>query len=346
MLTNQQLATMVVRNVIFHDVPNDRGDGGTGIVLATDPTQIDAPRRRLLTNKLTKVLDSRSAYGIKFAAGTSSPVPNEIRAYTSQGYREANFVATSQRLAMHLHQVQNRTISPGLLCVIDIVVDGRHGLIIMKLEREQGAQLELERNDNGKIQFAMSVLENLVLTDGTKLFKTAAFLRTGTGDEDFDMSACDSQHRVLDSTEMARFWLSYLGCTVEEDARVTTSKFFNVTVEFANTYVTDLAEKTHIYESLNTELRSNRRNIIPRDFVRDFVPNELQRACVEFFEERHLPLRTFVKDVQDVRAALRRLTYVSEEGVRVSVPEGQDGLVEVDEERIVVNDRLKTVGRS
>ena len=117
-------------------------------------------------------------------------------------------------------------------------------------------------------------------------------------------------------------------------------------MEFANTYVTDLAEKTHIYESLNTELRSNRRNIIPRDFVRDFVPNELQRACVEFFEERHLPLRTFVKDVQDVRAALRRLTYVSEEGVRVSVPEGQDGLVEVDEERIVVNDRLKTVGRS
>jgi len=337
---------MTVRNVIFHDVPNNRGDGGTGVVLATDPTQIDAPRRRLLTAKLTKVLDSRSAYGIKFADGTSSPVPGEARVYTSQGYREAHFVALSQRLATQHHQVQNRTISPGLLCVIDIVVDGRHGLIIMKLEREQGAQLELERSRDGRIQFAMSVLENLVLTDGTKLFKTAAFLRTGPGDDDFDMSACDSQHRVLDSTEMARFWLSYLGCTVEEDARVTTSKFFNTTVEFANTHVTDLADKTHIYESLNTELRSNKREIIPRDFVRDFVPQDLQRPCIEFFQERHVPLRTFVKDVEDVRGALRRLTYVSEEGVRVSVPEGQNNLVEVDEERIVVNDRLKSVGRS
>ncbi|MFY9853037.1 MAG: nucleoid-associated protein [Terracidiphilus sp.] len=345
MLTNQQLATMTVRNVIFHDVPNDRGDGGTGVVLATDPTRIDARQRRLLTKKLTKVLDSRSAYGITFADGTSSPVPSEVRIYTNQGYREANFVEASQHLATHLHQVQNRTISPGLLCVIDIVVDGRHGLIIMKLEREEGAQLELERS-NGRTQFAMSVLENLVLTDGTKLFKTAAFLRTGTGDDDFDMSACDSQHRVLDSTEMARFWLSYLGCTVEEDARVTTSKFFNTTVEFANTYVTDLVDKTHIYESLNTELRSNKRNIIPRDFVRDYVPEGLQRACIEFLEERHVPLRTFVKDVEDVRAALRKLTYVSEEGVRISVPEGQDGLVEVDEERIVVNDRLKSVGRA
>jgi hypothetical protein len=63
-------------------------------------------------------------------------------------------------------------------------------------------------------------------------------------------------------------------------------------------------------------------------------------------EERHVPLRTFVKDVQDVRAALRRLTFISQEGVRVSVPEGQDRLVVVDEERIVVNDRLRSVGRS
>jgi hypothetical protein len=346
MLTNQQLATMTVRNVIFHDVPNDRGDGGTGVVLATDPTHIDATRRRLLTGKLTKVLDSRSAYGIVFATGTSSTVPAEVQAYTNLGYREANFVAVSQRLASHLHQVQNRTISPGLLCVIDIVVDGKHGLVIMKLEREQGAQLELERSNDGRTQFAMSVLENLVLTGGTKLFKTAAFLRTGPGDDEFEMSACDSQHRVLDSTEMARFWLSYLGCTVEEDARVTTSKFFNATVEFANAFVTDLADKTHIYESLNTELRSNKRSIIPRDFVRDFVPPDLQRACTEFLEERHVPLRTFDKDVQDVRTALRRLTYVSQGGVRVSVPEGQDELVAVDEERIVVNDRLKSVGRS
>lgn len=345
MLTNQELATMTVRNVIFHDVPNQRGDGGTGVVLATVPTRIDAPRRRLLTEKLTKVLDSRSAYGIMFAPGTSSPVPNEVRNYTTQAYRETTFVGMSQRLATHLHQVQNRTISPGLLCVIDLVVAGRHGLVIMKLEREEGAQLELDRSD-GKTQFAMSVLQNLVLTGGTKLFKTAAFLRSGPGDDDFNMSACDSQHRVLDSTEMARFWLSYLGCTVEEDARVTTSKFFNATLEFANNTVTDLADRTHIYESLNTELRSNKRNVVPRDFVRDFIPEGLQRACLDFLEERHVPMRTFDKDVQDVKSALRRLTFTSEAGVRVSVPEGQDELVAVDEARIIVNDRLRTVGRS
>jgi hypothetical protein len=59
-----------------------------------------------------------------------------------------------------------------------------------------------------------------------------------------------------------------------------------------------------------------------------------------------VPLRTFVKDIQDIRSTLRKLTYVSQEGVRISVPEGQDRLVNVDEERIIVNDRLKSVGRS
>ena len=44
----------------------------------------------------------------------------------------------------------------------------------MKLDREAGAQLKLDKSDD-ETRFAMSVLEDLVLTDGTKLFKSAAF---------------------------------------------------------------------------------------------------------------------------------------------------------------------------
>ena len=70
----------------------------------------------------------------------------------------------------------------------------------------------------------------------------------------------------------------------------------------STTEISDDVDRTHIYESLNTELRSNKRNVIARDFVRDFVPEGLQGACIEFLEERHVPLRTFVKDVQDIRS--------------------------------------------
>jgi hypothetical protein len=344
MLTNELLATMVVRSVVFHDVPNQRGDGGTEVVLATESTHIDAPRRRILQDKLKKVLGSRSAYGIVFSAQTTSPVPQAVRTYTARGNHAGAFIGMSQGLARHLHQVQHGAVSPGLLCVIDIAVAGRHGLVLMKLEREEGAQLELSRKGSST-RFEMSVLDNLVLTDGTRLFKTAAFLRTGAGNDEFEMSACDSQRQTTDRVEMARFWISYLGCNVEEEPRVTTAKFFSNSLEFINSYITDPSQKTELYESLHAEMHSHKHDIVPRNFIRDYVPNELQPQFREFLEERHVPLNTFVKDTDTIKSALKRLTFVSAEGVHVVAPEGKEELIRVREEDILVNDRLLRVGR-
>jgi 37-kD nucleoid-associated bacterial protein len=191
----------------------------------------------------------------------------------------------------------------------------------------------------------MSVLDNLVLTDGTRLFKTAAFLRTGLGDDAFEMTACDSQRRTTDTTEMARFWISYLGCMVEEEPRVATAKFFAASLEYINTFVTDPAQKTEMYESLHSEMHSNSPDVTPRNFIRDYVPGEIQDHYREFLEEKHVGLNTFTKDTENIKNALRRLTYVSNEGVRVVAPEGKEGLVDVGEDNILVNDRLLRVGR-
>src|SRR6516164_2123277 len=99
MLTNDMLAMMTVRSAIFHDVPDQRGDGGPTVVLATEVTQIDPPRRRLLQDKLKKVLASRHAFGIIFAAETTSPVPAAIRQFTTAGHGAASFIDMSQGLA-------------------------------------------------------------------------------------------------------------------------------------------------------------------------------------------------------------------------------------------------------
>jgi hypothetical protein len=87
----------------------------------------------------------------------------------------------------------------------------------MKLEREEGAQLELTSH-KGKKAFDMSVLDNLVLTDGTRLFKSAFFLRIGKADDDFRSVVCDSQLHVTASSEMARFWLRFFGMSIPSSA--------------------------------------------------------------------------------------------------------------------------------
>jgi len=345
LLTNAQLATMVLRHVVFHDVPNQRGDGGAQVVLATDPTEIDANRRRLLHEKLTRTLDSRFAYGMVFQSQPSSIVPGQIRSYTSGGYVEAKFINFSQALALHLFEVQTAAVSAGLLCVIDIVVGGRHGVVLMKLEREAGAELKMKQAQ-GKTQFEMSVLDSLVLTGNTRLYKAAAFLRSGPGDEEFEMVACDNQHSTTDTKEMARFWRKYLGCDLEEAARVTTSKFFKAAMDFINERVDNPEFKTVMYESLHSELRSAKPTVVPRTFITDYVPEEVRPQFRAFLEERNVSMNGFEKDNQDINGPLRRLTYVSKAGVRVTAPEGRGELIQVNPEQIIVNDRLGKLGNT
>jgi hypothetical protein len=214
----------------------------------------------------------------------------------------------------------------------------------MKLEREEGAELKM-KEERGKSHFEMTVLDSLVLTGNTRLFKAAAFLRLGPGDDDFEMSACDNQHNPTDTNEMARFWQKYLGCDLEEAARVSTSKFFNATLEFVNSQVEDPELQTVIYESLHSELRSATPTFSPRAFLTNHVPETVRHELSTFLAERHITMGGFPKDTQDIRGSLRRLTYISEAGVRVVAPEGRQELVKVEEEQIVVNDRLSRLGR-
>lgn len=344
MLTNAQLATMVLRHVIFHDVPNQRGEGGVQVTLASDLTPIDAERRRLLKSKLVKSLDSKSAYGVVFQPQPSSTVPQHVRDLTAQAYNAARFVQASQAMAQHLYQVQTGAVSAGLLSVIDVLVDNRHGIILMKLEREEGAELKMKQ-EGSRSHFEMSVLDSLVLTGNTRLFKSAAFLRTGQGDDDFQMSACDNQHNSTDTKEMARFWRKYLGCDLEEAGRVTTSKFFNATMDFINTQVEDPEVQTTLYESLHSELRSARPTVSPRAFLTDHVPQTIRHELQTFLEERHVSMGAFQKDTQDIRTSLRRLMYVSEAGIRITAPEDRGELVQVEAAQIVVNDRLSRLGK-
>jgi hypothetical protein len=143
-LTNEQLATITLRHAIFHDVPNQRGGGGAQVTLATDVTPIDSDRRRLLKSKLIAILGSSKAYGIVFQAQPSSTVPGFVREITASNYSENRFIEASQAMARHLYQVQGGAVSPGLLCVLDMAMLNRHGLILMKLEREEGAELKIK----------------------------------------------------------------------------------------------------------------------------------------------------------------------------------------------------------
>lgn len=344
MITSANLAKLKIQRTIFHDVPNRPKGTELKPVLADLETQVDAKRAEMLRRRMIQVLGSKSSYPVEFVPDTGSPVPHEVRSYTVIPGTAAQFVEMSKRLAMFLFEQHTGAISPGLLCVMDLVSGAQQGLVLLKLEREEGAELKV-REENGRRVFDMSVLDNLILTEGTRLFKTGLFLRTGPNDDDFEAVACDSQWTVVTSGDVARFWLRYLGCRFTEEPRVSTEKWFEATIRFANDHVLDPIIKNDLYEHLHSELKSNRKTVSPKNFIEDCVPDQYRQGYEGFLKKSGVPLHAFPKDIADIKGRLRKRAYHTEKGVTVTVPEEEVQLVEVAKRQIVVRDQLVSIDR-
>jgi len=278
------------------------------------------------------------AYTVRFSAAPITDVPKEVRAFSGSQHTSEEFVQMSRRLATQLFSRHTGATSPGLLCVLAVTAGNKSGLAMLKLERQEGAEIKFS-GDEGQKYFGIEVLDNLILTEDTRLFKSALFLRNGAGDDDFDLGACDSQG----PEDVARFWLAYLGCELAEEPRVTTRRWYNASVEFANEHITDPVAINDFYEHLHSELKSNRRKVTPRGFIEHSLPKALRAPYQDFLQKEKISLQAFVKDVEEIKYRLRRKSLRTKNGISVTVPEQEEARVEVDAEQIVVKDSLESV---
>ena len=342
MITNDDLATTLIKHVIFHDVPQKIRDGEAEPQLSDVETTVDATQKAHLKTKLTRVLSSTKAYPIRFLSTTASPVPVEIRQLTKSGYKTDRFIDASRTIANYLFEQHTGAISPGLLCVIDAASSGHPCFILMKLEREQGAQLRLS-GAPGHRTFAMSVLNDLVLTDGTRLFKAAMFIRMGDGDDDFRASACDNQYNVLSADDLAKFWMRFLGCGFLVEPRVATQRFFEASLTFINATVTEPTVKSDIYDHLQSQLKSHAKNFAPKTFIQEFVPEAYQVQFREHLVASNVSLTAFKKDLGDIESKLERRAYQTTKGGMISVPAEIADIIVIRPEDILVKDTVAKV---
>jgi hypothetical protein len=338
-IESKDLAKIKIRRIIFHDVPHNLRGGTSKPELADAETQIDPRRENILRDRLVTALGSNSAYPIESAG--PSLVQDEIDKYTVKTHTTAQFIQMSRLLAEHLFAQQSGATSSGLLCVIDLTSDGRAGLALLKLERERGAELEWQTLAGGKRVIQMSVLDNLVLTEGTKLFKSAIFVRQGKGV--IIAKACDSQSLSSSSIDLAQFWLRFLGCKLVEEPRISTQRWFDATVQYLNENVTDPVEKSSLYGHLLSELNSNKATVSPRKFASDYVSLSESDDYLNFLKSKNVGNGQFRKDTADIATKLSRLAFYTSKGVMISAPADLENLVGIEAEQIVVHDHLQRV---
>lgn len=337
----KQFLPMSIQGVIFHDVP--RNTEAAAPILADVETKFDAPRTKMLKGKLVDALSSSRAYPIEVDSGSSSKVPDAIAAMTKKGSSKAAFIKHSQDLATFLFAEHSGNVSPGLMCVVDVREGGRRGIAMMKLEREAGAQLEPKTATDGKRSFELSLIDNLVFTEGTKLFKAALFMRTQEEPPEFEALACDSQLPMASASSMARFWLRFLGAKFVTEPRVSTKQFFEVALKAITDLIEDPVHKAQVFGALHTELSSNEKIFSPKAFLEKHMPEEYRLPFQARLKQHSIGLNHFMKDSSDILSKLKRRLYETARGVAISVSEEDASLVEVRTQQVIVNDELLKV---
>ena len=338
MITGPDLARLKIERTIFHDVPNRPRNFEGKPTMADLETAVDAKRELMLRNRVTNVLASKQAYPIRFSAAPITKVPDEVRVFSGAVQTPEEFVQMSRRLAECLFAQHTGATSAGLLCVLSVSSGTKVGIALLKLERQEGAEIKFG-GEEGKKVFSLDVMENLILTENTRLFKSALFLRSGPNDDDFDLGACDGQG----PEDVARFWLTYLGCELAEEPRVITRRWYDASVDFANEHITDPVAINDFYDHLHSELKSNRKKVAPRDFIEQCLPKALRIPYQEHMQRKNISLHAFSKDVVEIKNRLRRKSLHTKSGISVTVPENEEGRVRVDPDKIVVADSLESV---
>jgi 37-kD nucleoid-associated bacterial protein len=339
-LTHDDFATLEVQKAVFHDLPQQARlrDERAVPVLSEAETPLTNNSRAYIRNKLVDTLRSTRAYPVRLREG-GGLVANSVREYLSRNRQEtADFIARSRILGEHLFSLQTSSMSAGLLCVVACTVNRRRSIGLMKVEREEGAQLELS-GQAGHQTFTFEMLDNLVFTKNTKLYKAALFAKIGPSDDSIAATASDDQ---LGS--MAKYWLDFLVCDKERDARVDTEGFFKTVLRSVNR-ASDLSviEKHDTYEALLTEMRSNRGSVNVSRFILEHIPPQLRDDLRREIRATGI-LTTFDKDTSDIQASIKRTVLHTRRQIKVVIPAQLGNLVSVEDEMVTINDPLEHVG--
>lgn len=342
----RDLGRFFVDRLIVHDVPRrDPNDPGPGPQLSDVESPANQDIKNYFRERIITSLGA-AAYHVVPDPETTSPVPQAVFSELANNYDD--FVSDSHLMARHLFECQNLINSPGLLVVAAGRIEERPSLALMKLEREQGVRVE-EEHVNGGVTFSIEHVRDLMLTETTKVFKIGLFVLEGQAIGDLQGIVSDKQRGYQPRTEIADFFLSrFLGCQLEEQAEVTTKRFFTAAQEFINEQVTDPERKARYQLALLSELGSNRGTVRVAAFAASHFSDHDRIAFVQRMDREGIP-RVVDKDTSRIQSQLQRIQMDFDSGILVISPqEAFDDHVVIEElgggdTRVSIRDRLTRV---
>lgn len=311
----EDLTFLKIKQLIIHELPKKRSGAETKGILSDTNSPLVAKVRDFFEGRIRIALSLGIPIG--FDTSLTSPVPACVVDLLCT--KQTPFILASHTIASHLFGIQTAVHSEGLLCIAQCEINDASAVAIIKLELEEGVRAELV-GAKGSQHFVIHVIDDLMLTKNTKVFKVALFeVENGADADSISARACDNQ-RTRAQLLAGYFLTDFLGCRLLDQPDVMTKKFLDAAEGFVNSQISDPVLKARYMTALVAELNRNLETITPRTFVNENLEPSHRTAFMEALKVGEVSTTRFHKDPTLVKTRLTRARFDFGTGETALIP--------------------------
>lgn len=310
-MTRIDYSQLIIQRLIIHDVPKHKKNESGSPRYSESESSITDGLRVFFQDKVKAALNSDQAFKVNFKEETESSVPLSICRIIES---EECFIEKTKDIAANLFDFQKGNNSAGILLIIKGVIIDKPVCVILKLERDNGAQLVL---NNETQTFNVEEVQNLMLTNKTKIFKVALIVSRNDYDVDYDGIIMDYQINIKNKKETNSFFLDFMGCNPYLDPKIATKNFYNYTKDFINK-IPDILKRAKYTQDLNSYLQINQNTISPTEFANNYMADtEHKNQYQQYLSEKGFAFETYIKDNTLIISHIRKIMLEFENGISI-----------------------------
>ena len=224
--------------------------------------------------------------------------------------------------------------SAGILTIVKGKFGNTPALGILKLEKEEGMQIEPNIDNAGLTNYVIKQLGNLLLTSG-KLFKIALFVQNnnsvvqqGNEQEEGRFNSIESYISDKQSggdTKVATFFLeTFLGCYLLDSPEMTTEKFYKTSQNFINLQVENQERRIQYEMALLSVMNNNDETLSPEDFAHSYLDLDDRQGFLDYLSRDGVPTTTFNKNINSIKTAIKFMRLSLGKDLILSLPISQN----------------------
>lgn len=306
--------SLIIERIIVHDIPkHTKGDYSKEPRYSEKESTLSDGLRLFFKDKVVDSLNSNRSLKICFDDEETSPiswVADEI--LKSDG---SDIVNQSKLIAKHLFEIQVGSNAAGILVIIFGKVNQKNTCIILKLERDKGAQLTLDPKTRS---YNIQEVQDLMLTQKTKIFKVALFILPDDFEVTFDGVIMDYQIDIRAKKEIRTWFINkFLGCRAFEDPKITTHHFYNYTRQFIFTLEDELIKAKYI-QDLNSYIQKNNQTMSAEEFAKDHIITTQHKTDYKsYLVSKKFTFNSFIKDTVQIERLIKNFAITFENGISI-----------------------------